>query len=129
MRQSKELRDFMLRFYRSESARGFFSNASGVLFIGTDPAEWWAGFETIDRMFKADAHAQGPSYAIEPGQMQALEEGRVGWVADQPTLHLPNGHQVRVRVTTVLHRERGAWRIVQHHVSVAVPNESLIRGL
>jgi hypothetical protein len=45
---------------------------------------------------------------------------------DQPKFRLPDGKEIQARFTTVFHREHGEWRIVQHHVSIGVPNEEAI---
>jgi hypothetical protein len=38
---------------------------------------------------------------------------------------LPDGQVVPFRLTAVFHREGQAWRMVQAHFSVGVPNERL----
>ena len=58
--------------------------------------------------------------------MSAFIEGTVGWVGDRATIQLPNGHILPIRVTSVFHQEDGVWKIVQHHVSIGVPNPEAI---
>ncbi len=65
----------------------------------------------------------GGSVPLTPGDPEAYVEGSVGWVADQATLTLPDGGELRLRFTGVLHREDGECRFVQSHGSLGVANE------
>jgi len=127
MNPSVELKNAMLRLYESmtsgdASAVGrLFSRHSGVLAIGTDPKEWWADYETIVRMYGAQFQELG-KIQVRAGEMHAFVEGTAGWVADRPTVRLPNGQEMELRETTVFHKEDGEWKIVQHHVSMGEPN-------
>ncbi len=127
MKPSAELKNVMLRLYESMSSgdasavERLFSRQSGVLVIGTDPQEWWAGYETYARLFKAQLKEMA-GIRIEAGELEAFVEGTVGWVADRPKIRLANGQEVRFRQTAVLHQEDGEWKIVQHHTSMGVPN-------
>jgi hypothetical protein len=57
MNPSVELKNAVLRFYESmtsgdvSAVERLFSRQSGVLAIGTDPNEWWEGYDTIAQMF------------------------------------------------------------------------------
>ena len=57
-----------------------------------------------------------------PGDLQCYREGSVGWTADRPTLRLPGGAEIPLRMTTVFHQEGGEWKMVQFHTSIGVPN-------
>ena len=48
------------------------------------------------------------------------------WGRARPTITLPNGQSFSPRWGAVLHREDGAWKIVQLHASVGVSNEELL---
>ena len=61
-----------------------------------------------------------------PGDLQGYREGSVGWAADQPTFHLPDGTALALRLTAVFRHEAGEWRCVQWHVSVGVGNEETV---
>ncbi len=56
----------------------------------------------------------------------AFEEGTVGWVADQGTFRMPDGTEVPFRMTVVVHREDGDWKVVQEHASIGVRNEDAL---
>jgi hypothetical protein len=131
MRESQELRDLYIRLCEAQ-ARGdsgfveqLFSRQAGVLGIGTDPNEWWAGSDRMLHAWKAQLEALGGKIPLAAGDPQAFEEGTVGWVADQPRFRLPNG-DISFRLTCVFHREEGQWRLVQTHASLGVPNEAVV---
>jgi ketosteroid isomerase-like protein len=131
MNPSVELKNAVLRFYESmtsgdvKAVERLFSRQSGVLAIGTDPNEWWEGHDTIAQMFKAQLQEMG-GIQIKAGELNAFVEGTVGWVADRPTLRLPNGQEMTFRKTTVFHKEDGEWKIVQYHLSMGVSNVEAI---
>jgi hypothetical protein len=49
-----------------------------------------------------------------------MECGDVGWVVDRPTIELAGGGRFETRLTFVVHRQDGAWKIVHTHTSVGV---------
>ena len=131
MEQSSELRELYARCCEAQSRCDYaffeqhFSREDGVLAIGTDPTEWWAGYTTITRVFKAQlGEISGIQVLAETPQ--AYCEGPVGWVAGQPTVKLPDGTEMRVRLTAVFRKEQDSWKIVQWHFSTGVPNEDLV---
>jgi ketosteroid isomerase-like protein len=126
---STELHDLILQWYKSissgdtlGSAERLFSHQDGLLTIGSDPTEWWEGFEAIIGAYQATA-SKG-DLAIEVDDLQAYSEGTVGWAADRVVLKMPNGVQVHLRHTFVLHQESGEWKIVRAHYSIGVTNEA-----
>jgi ketosteroid isomerase-like protein len=131
MEQSAEVKEAILRFYEGLSSGDtaaigrLFSRREGVLNIGTDPEEWWTGHDNIVRVFEAQVAEMGGSFPIEAGDPQAYAAGDVGWVADRPKLKLPDGEML-FRLTAVLRREEGDWRIVLNHVSFGVKNEEAL---
>jgi hypothetical protein len=128
---STEVRDAVLRFYQAVGAgdghalEGIFSRQSGVLAVGSDPTEWWAGYDAIVQAFKAQLCETGIRQ-ITPGDLSAFSEGTVGWAADRRTMQRANGQEITIRETMLFHREDGEWKLVQFHASVAVPNAELV---
>jgi len=128
---SDELREMTVRSLEAftngniEHLTGHISQQDGVLAIGTDPKEWWADYDTIAQIFKAQSDAmQGMSIVgIEP---QAYCEGSVGWAAAEPKFRLPDGTELPFRLTLVYRREDEEWKIVQWHASLGVANEEAI---
>jgi ketosteroid isomerase-like protein len=102
------------------------SREEGLVWIGTDPAEWWTDRPTLNRIFREQLEALGGSIQIVGEDPQAYEEGSVGWAADRPSFRLPGGTEIPIRVTAVAHREGNEWRFVQWHVSVGVANEEAV---
>jgi len=102
-----------------------FSEQEGVLAIGTDPTEWWSGYATITRVFKAQLEEIGEVQVLADSP-QAYSDGSVGWAAGQPTVRLPDGTEVPVRLTAVFRKEQHEWKIVQWHFSAGIRNEDLV---
>jgi hypothetical protein len=131
MEQSTELKELYLRICEAQSSgdysffERYFSQKDGVLAIGTDPTEWWAGYATITRVFKAQLQEAG-GFQILADSPQAYRDGSIGWVAGQPTLKLPDGSEMQVRLTAVFQKEQNGWKIVQWHFSMGVSNEDSI---
>jgi ketosteroid isomerase-like protein len=131
MEQSTELKELYLRICEAQSKgdysffERYFSQKDGVLAIGTDPTEWWTGYDTITRVFKAQLKETG-GFQILADTPQAYSDGSIGWVAGQPTIKLPDGKEIPVRLTSVLQKEQNGWKIVQWHASIGIPNEDLI---
>ena len=129
MEQAPELRDIVLRFYQAVSDGNidaideFTSRRSPMLFIGTDPEEWWEDSQSIREMLRAQAAA---GVTVIPGEVVAYREGSVGWIADRGSFRLPDGAEVPFRLTAVFHQEDGGWRMVQEHASIGIPNTEAI---
>jgi len=89
----------------------------GLLAIGTDPGEWW---HTAEREVWRHQIEQSGGFPIQWGDIEAWEEGTVGWAGMQMTLAPIEGDGAtsEVRATYVLHLERGDWKLVQVHWSL-----------
>ena len=131
MEPSTELKSLYLRICAALSSgddsffERCFSQEDGVLAIGTDPTEWWAGYTNITRVFKAQLKETG-GFQILADTPHAYCEGSIGWVAGRPALKLPDGTEMPVRLTAVFHKEQNSWKIVQWHFSIGIANEDLI---
>ncbi len=84
MNPSAEIRDAVLRFYEAvatgdvSTLERLISRERGVLAIGSDPNEWWAGYDAIQQAFKAQFQETG-ARQVHPGDLNAFVEGTVGW--------------------------------------------------
>jgi ketosteroid isomerase-like protein len=67
-----------------------------------------------------------PGFAMRPGVVTAFEEGSMAWVADEPTIAAPDGSEVPARLTAVMRRDGGGWKIVHAHFSVGVPDDEVV---
>jgi class 3 adenylate cyclase len=124
---SEELRAFLLRLYAAfnaddaDAVREMFSKNKHLLYIGTDPEEWWAGPDSAEIMLRQNAELGG--IELRAGAPVAYSLGNVGWIADQLRVVLRTGAEINVRLTLVLAVERGQWRIVQWHGSIGEKDE------
>ena len=131
MEQSTELKELYLRICEAQSSGDYsffercFSQKDGVLAIGTDPTEWWAGYATITKVFTAQLKETG-GLQILADTPQAYSDSSIGWVAGKPTLRLPDGTEIPFRLTAVFQKEQDSWKIVQWHVSIGISNEDVI---
>ena len=132
MEQSDELRDLTLRFYEAATTGDlpFFerhvSRQEGAVFLGTDPNEWWEGFEAFVQEMRAQSEAMG-GMQIVSGQLQAYREGNVGWSIDRDALfRLPDGTEIPFRNSCLFVQEDGEWKLIHGHTSIGVRNEELV---
>lgn len=128
MEQSAEIRELYVRFCEAMASGNtefldrLTSRQDGTLSIGTDPAEWWVGYDKVAAVFRAQLEAVGGAMPLIVGDPQAYREGTVGWVADQPRFRLPTG-DAPFRLTCLFHQEDGEWKLVQSHASIGVANQ------
>jgi SnoaL-like domain len=132
MEHSEELRDLTIRFYEATTSGdlSFFDRhvslqEEGVVFVGTDPDEWWEGFDAFREAMRAQSEAMGGMHIV-PGELRAYREGEVGWVVDRDaSFELADGTQIPFRSTLVFHREDSEWKLVHLHSSLGVRNEEM----
>ena len=130
--RAPELEDLMRRWYAAIAAGdGTFvervlSRQAGLLGVGTDPREWWAGYDTAGELFDGPDPGAGRPAARRAGRPAGPPRGERGLGAGCPTFHLPDGTELALRVTAVFRQEDGAWRCVQWHVSIGVGNEEAL---
>ena len=134
MEHSDELRDLMLRFYEATSTGDLsflerhVSRQEATVFVGTDPNEWWEGFEAFVEAMRAQSEAMRGSGGLQivAGQVQAYREGNVGWAIDRDaSFRLPDDTQIPFRNTCVFLQEDGEWKLIHGHSSIGVRNEEL----
>lgn len=131
MNTSKEIAGVMKNFYdRWSAGDGAFlddllTKQRDVVFVGTDPEEWWQGRDNVYKIWSTQFKEMG-GITITSGRLSAYAKGDVGWAVDNPTLRMPNGTQASLRMTCVFERESGDWRLVHAHASIGVPNEEAI---
>ncbi len=134
MQPSADLHDVMLRFFQAAAAGdtafidGSYSQEPGTLQIGTDPSEWWRGWATITGIWRSQIEALGGGMPVVVRTVEAWQEGDVGWAAANGVIRVAGQPEVPLRFTGVFHREDGAWKMVQGHGSIGVPNEEVAFG-
>jgi class 3 adenylate cyclase len=131
MERSIELRGLLLGLYdawtRGEQGifTELFSTDDNVLAIGSDPAEWWPGGRNAAAIFEHQIEEMG-RMKLEATNLQAFCSGDVGWIADEPLIHLESGLSFQGRLTIVFERQNGAWKMVQWHFSIGQTNQDAI---
>jgi hypothetical protein len=126
MKQSAEVRDAMLQFYDRLSASDvasfdqLVSQEPATLIIGTAPGEWVTERDRMRFGFETEG------VRIEAGEPAGYEESSMGWVVDEPVFFFPDGSAMKTRLTAILRREDGTWKLVHMHVSVGVPDEEVV---
>jgi hypothetical protein len=129
MEPSPELRDLTRRIAQAvgdgdlDFLERHISRQADVVFLGTDPDEWWTDLAGLSRALEAQREA---GVTAIPGDPLAYGEGSVGWAVDR-TVRLRVGDQeAPFRFSVVYRREDGAWKMVHFHSSVAVSNEEAL---
>lgn len=126
MEESAGVKEAMLRYYDRASAEDsasfdqLVSSEQASMIIGTVPDEWHGDRDKWKAAFPPIG------LRVEAGDLRAWEEGSVGWLSDTPSFILPDGTAIRTRVTAVMRREDGGWKLVQAHVSIGIPDELAI---
>ncbi len=120
MERSREVADALVRFYEAfgvaEAFDSVVSSDPDAMVIGTDRRldnrdAWQAAFGSL------------AGFAFEPAQVQGFRHEGAGWVVDYPTVVFPDGRRLPTRLTAVAREEGDGWKLVQLHISVAVPDE------
>lgn len=124
MRESSAVRDAVLGFYRGVTDKqidrfdDIVSGRPETLVIGTAPGEWVTQRPRLRFGFEAEG------LKLSPGERAVgYEEGDLGWFVDDPAFGFPDGSVVATRLTAVVRREDGRWRVLHLHFSVGVPDE------
>jgi ketosteroid isomerase-like protein len=100
------------------------SSDPDALAIGTDASEWAQGHEAIMRFFRDSGPDGSLKLTIPVHEVAAYADGDIGWGVARIAFEVEGG-EVPVRMTTVLRREDGEWRLMQMHASIGVPNEQM----
>jgi ketosteroid isomerase-like protein len=95
-----------------------------VVGIGSDPSEYARGFDENMRLMRESTPEMGAQIHARLDEVHGYAEGEVGWL-DGIGRFERDGESVEVRMTGVLHREDGEWRVVQSHASIGVPNDRM----
>lgn len=100
------------------------SKNKDLMIFGTAPGEGIKGYDTIIAAFRAELSAMKPSsFAIDT--LHAFSEGTVGWYLVRATATYPNGTVLPTRVSGVMHKEDGIWKIVMQNATLEVPDEKI----
>ena len=96
-----------------------------MLVVGTDPAEWWDNPDDLLRALQQQsAELQGAVATVS--HSEGWVEGDIGWGAVKADIVFPGGPAVMMRITAMMARRSGGWKIVQFHGSVGAANEEVV---
>jgi hypothetical protein len=84
--------------------------------IGSSAPEWFSGQAAVRGAYGLEG------VLIDPGPIDAWENGDTGWAVCRPLLSIPGGRSFRLRFTAVFVREDG-WKLIHLHGSYPVPDE------
>ena len=93
------------------------SSEEAVLAVGSTVREWFAGQEAARGAYGLEG------VLIEPGHIDAWENGDTGWAVARPQFTIPDGPTFRLRFFAVFVREDDRWKLIHLHGSYPVPDE------
>jgi hypothetical protein len=133
MEASPELVAVVGRIFAAVNARdlaavqNLLADTSGVVFVGTDPDEWWTSYREAMAVFDAQmGEFESGGVTFDPGAIDAYSEGTIGWASCRPRIFFADGSSSEFRWTGVLRLDHGVWRFVQWHLSVGAVNEDVV---
>lgn len=97
--------------------------SSNLRVLGFDADEQWNGLEQFLGVFAAQT-SELPDWSVEANSAEAFEDGAFGWAIVESTLVTPET-ATPIRHSGVFVLESGAWRVVQWHNSIPVPNQQV----
>jgi uncharacterized protein (TIGR02246 family) len=97
------------------------SERPDAVHIGTDAGEWWTSKQILDDM----AAAGDDDIQVVADDIDVHVLGDVAWAEGHGRFTNPGGGERPVRMTAVLVREDGRWRVAQSHASIGVPNADI----
>ena len=124
----KAVIDHFGRMWEDEDMEAFanvVAQDADILIVGTDSAEVWQGYEAYRSARQRQyASFENVEFNVYDQQIRMSEDGTVAWFVETFDLvTIAQGNPVSlegIRLTGVLEKRRGYWRIVQLHNSVPV---------
>ena len=96
------------------------SERRDAVHIGTDAEEWWTSGQVVD----AAADGADDIRAVAD-DIDVHIHGDIAWVEGRGRFTRADGAERPVRMTGVLVREDGQWKVAQSHASIGVPNAEM----
>ena len=103
----------------ADEARYLACLAPDAVFLGTAPAERWAGEEFRSFVRSIFEEGEGWTYVPSKRSVSVSDDGRTAWFDES----LENEWYGTCRGTGVLRREDGSWSIAQYALSIPIPDE------
>ncbi len=131
MQRSDVVREGILKFYERFSSgdpdafEAGLATGDGVSVIGSGPGEGHTTREDWAAAYRSEIAELG--LKLRGDDPVAFEEGTVGYGTDTPSFVLPDGSTLPTRLTAVLSKDGGEWKVVHLHFSVGVPDEDAVQ--
>jgi uncharacterized protein (TIGR02246 family) len=106
----------------AERMRTLLSARPDAVHIGSDVEEWWTSKRLVDAV---DAAGGGDDIQAVADDIEVHVQGDVAWAEGRGRFTSAGGGERPVRMTAVLVREDGQWKVVQSHASIGVPNADI----
>jgi uncharacterized protein (TIGR02246 family) len=106
----------------AERVRSMLSERPDAVHIGTDAEEWWTSKQVVDAVA---AVGGGDDIRTAADDIDVHVQGDVAWAEGRGRFTSAGGGERPVRMTGVLVREDGQWKVVQSHASIGVPNADI----
>jgi uncharacterized protein (TIGR02246 family) len=106
----------------AERVRSMLSERPDAVHIGTDAEEWWTSKQWVDDVAAADG---GDDIRGVVDDIDIHVQGDVAWAEGRGRFTNAGGGERPVRMTAVLVREDGEWKVAQSHASIGVPNADI----
>jgi uncharacterized protein (TIGR02246 family) len=106
----------------AERVRSMLSECPDAVHIGTDAEEWWTSKQVVDAVA---AGGGGDDIRTAADDIDVHVQGDVAWAEGRGRFTSAGGGERPVRMTGVLVREDGQWKVVQSHASIGVPNADI----
>lgn len=106
-----------------EVMSNLFSSSADLRVLGFDIDELWNGADDFLKILTTQM-GEMPDWSIDIHDVEAFEDGSFGWATLQSTVVTPEA-ETPMRHTAVFRLDGGAWKVVQWHNSVPVPNQQV----
>jgi ketosteroid isomerase-like protein len=101
--------------------------ADDVTLIGSDAAEWYEGRQTVAKLVAEQlTQMSAAGITVRSGSARLFSSGDVVWAIDRPTVELPDGTTVQMRLTLITSEQAGRLVIRHFHLSTGAPNEEVL---
>ena len=113
---------------RAEEFLSYFLQDPSATYFGTDPDELWYGIQDIRSNFLDNFRKYG-KWTIMSKNLQVQEAGDIAAFTDEVELSANLGDASLAefgRMTGVLVRKDGKWKILHAHFSFGIPNRQLL---
>lgn len=107
----------------TEAMANLFSSNPMLRVLGFDADEQWRGPDEFVTVYTAQ-RGEWPEWQMTVQHVEAFEDNDIGWALAYSTISSPEASSV-IRNSAVFRLEAGAWRVIQWHNSIPVPNQQV----